>query len=148
MTVPEIQTYMPAPNGGRRRSFMIDGCTVIVEPHEDDARARHVAMYLAEATDTIGALRRENRALRDAAPPPQKARLLGPGCVRMRDRRLWLLNKVEDGWASFGLCIETWDDLFRRFDVIVTERGEDDYGDYWRVENTRSPNAREAKETK
>ena len=133
----EIQAYMPAANGGRRRSFKVDGVEVFVEPNEDDERGRAVAEFLARAPDVVARLRAENRDLRAELPPKKPARLLAEGTVRMRDGRIWLLGNRSKGWGSFGFLLESWDDLFRRYDVIVTGYGEDEAGAYWTVDNTR-----------
>lgn len=130
----KVSEYMPAPNGGRRRSLVLDGITVYVEPCEDDARGAAVAEFLASAHDVIAKLRAEVSELRPLVPTGKPARMLGPGCVRMRGREIWLLNKQETGWASFGVRVESWDELFRRFDVRVTDHGVDETSEFWRVE--------------
>lgn len=131
--LPEIHAYMPTSNGGRNRSFEIDGVKVMVSAHEDDERGMAVAVFLANAPAVIEDLRAEVQRLRAEVPPRDPVRLLGPGCVRFRDGKLWLLNKRETGWASFGLQLSGWDDLFRRFNVVVTDRGSDAFGDFWTV---------------
>lgn len=138
MVATKITTYGPAVSGGRRRSFDIDGVTVIVEPHENDEHARRVAEFLADATRQVDRLAAENRDLRASGPPATPARLLGPGVVRMRNGEVWLLNRAETGWASFGVRCNGWDDLFRRYDVIVTGYDRDETGDYWTVDNTQA----------
>ena len=130
-----IQVYMRAANGGRRRSFVIDGVTVYVEPHEDDARAKSVAEFLASAHEVTDSLRDEVAKLRAAVPPRMPARLFGPGAVRFRDGKLWLLNKPEKGWGSFGICLDGWDSLFRQFNCRVTGHGRDEDGEFWTVES-------------
>lgn len=129
----KISEYMPTANGGRRRSFVVDGVTVYVEPHEDDERSRAVAAFLSEAPAVVEALRAEVQRLRAEVPPTDPVRLLGPGCVRFREGQLWLLNRREGGWSSFGVQLASWDDLFRRFNAIVTEHGSDAFGPFWVV---------------
>ena len=133
MSTAEIKAYMPASNGGRRRSFELDGVTVYVEPHDDDERGRAVAEMLAGAPAALSALRADVQRLSSQVPPRTPVRLLGPGCVRFRNGELWLLNKQETGWASFGLQLDGWDDLFRRFNAIVVDQGRDAFGDFWIV---------------
>lgn len=142
---PEIHTYMPTVHG-RSRAFHVDGVRVLVEGHEDDERAKSVAEHLAGAHDLIEALQLQVTALRRVVPPKTPARLLGPGVVRMRDRELWILNRAEDGWSSFGFRAGSWDDLFRRFDVIVTGHGHDETSEFWRVEPSTESNTIATKE--
>lgn len=139
MSIPKINEYMPSTNGGRRRSFRLDGIEVFVEPCEDDARGRTLAEFLASASDVIATLRLEVSELRAKAPPVRQVRLLGPGVVRMRGREIWLLNRAEGGWASFGVRVESWDDLFRRYDVRVTAHGRDETSEFWVVESCAAP---------
>jgi hypothetical protein len=134
MANPKLSEYMPTQNGGRRRSFKIDGIEVYIEPCEDDARGLALAEFLASASDVIEGLRRQVSEL-SAAAPPNQARLLGPGVVRMRRKELWLMNRREEGWASFGILVGTWDELFRRYDVRVTGHGRDETSEYWTVES-------------
>ncbi len=136
MTTPEIQAYMPTANGGRRRSFRVDGIQVQVDPCEDDARGLALAEFLATAHETIEGLRRRVAELGESRTPASPVRLLGPGVVRFRGRELWLMNREGDGWASFGVRVESWDDLFRRYDVRVTGHGRDEAGEFWRVESS------------
>lgn len=135
--VPEIRAYMTASNGGRRRAFEIEGVTVHVEPHEDDERGRTVAEMLANAPANLSGLRADVQRLRAEVPPRDPVRLLGPGCVRFRDGELWLLNKQETGWSSFGLQLAGWDDLFRRFNAVVVAHGSDAFGEFWTVDSAR-----------
>ena len=105
----------------------------MVEPHnENDAVAKQVAEQLSTALERIAELRKENARLVSLVPPKSPARLLGPGCVRMRDG-LWLLNQREKGWTSWGVRLDGWDDLFRRYAVTVTAHGEDEHGLWWEV---------------
>lgn len=131
---PEIKTFMPTANGGRRRAFTIDGVKVFVEPTEDDERGRAVAEFLGSAHDVIEALRAEVAKLRAVVPPKAAARLLGPAVVRMRGGDVWILNRADGGWAEFGFRAGSWDDIFRRFDVRVVGHGRDSHGEFWSVE--------------
>lgn len=58
------------------------------------------------------------------------------------DGQLWMMNRAETGWASFGLCIGSWDELFRRFDAVVVEAKQDATGWYWVIESSRANAAR------
>jgi hypothetical protein len=137
VTTPEIHTYMQT-SQGRSRAFVIDDVKVLVSGHEDDDRAKAVAEHLASAHDMIEVLQLQVTALRRVVPPKAPAKILGPGVVRMRDRELWILNRADEGWASFGFRAGSWDDLFRRFDVVVTGHGHDETGEFWRVESCTS----------
>lgn len=132
-STPEIRAYMPSSNGGRRRAFEIDGVTIYVEPHEDDERGRTVAEMLAKAPANLSMLRANVQRLRAEVPPREPVRLLGPGCVRFRDGKLWLLNNAADGWSAFGVQLASWDELFRRFNASVIGHGVDGFGDFWEV---------------
>ena len=133
-TRPEVHAYMPTTNGGRQRSFDVDGIRVLVGAHEDDERGKALAEFLAAAPSVVESLRAEVQRLRAEVPPRKPVRLLGPGCVRFRDGELWLLNKRETGWGSFGLQLAGWDDLFRRFNAVVIEHGSDAFGEFWTVD--------------
>ena len=78
----------------------------------------------------------ENHALR-AKVPAVPARILATGTVRFDGRDLWLMSRRETGWGSFGLRVGSWDELFRRFNVAVTEHGTDEHGAWWSVENVK-----------
>lgn len=150
-----ITEYMLLPNGGRNRSFDVRGCRVLIEPPsgEKDIIAAEVARQLAAAADGLELhhadlearlVAAEERAriaearvakLEARVPPPTPVRMLGPGCVRFDEQgRLWLLNKRESGWASWGVICDGWDDLFRRYAVVITATGKDEHGLWWIAE--------------
>lgn len=129
----KIHTYMPNAQGHRARSFTVDDVEVLVRGHDDDDRAKAVAEFLASAPSVIDGLRAEVQQLRVAVPPTDPVRIGEGGCVRMRDGELWLLNHAHTGWASFGVRLASWDDLFRRYNAIVVEHGCDAFGDYWKM---------------
>lgn len=131
----EVHEYMRRPDGSRNRSFEVEGVKVLVEGHEDDDHAKSVAEFLASAHEVTEHLRTEVQRLRAEVPPKSPVRMLGTGCVRMRDGQIYLLNRQEGGWSEFALQMESWDDLFRRFNVVVGKRGTDAFGDYWPVSN-------------
>lgn len=151
----EIVEWNERPSGGRARSFRVRGCEVMVTPssdEEDDDGARLVVELAAAAVgitarwDTLIAERdaarrlaaeRLDRALaaERRIPPPTPARMLGPACVRFDERgQLWLLNKRESGWSSWGVVCDGWDDLFRRYAVVITGHGTDEHGLWWTAE--------------
>jgi len=155
MPVPEMTVWMELPGGGRNRSFHVDDCEVRVSSRDrdHDARAAQLTNELAAAAvgitgrwaaleaerngalRRVGELARENARLLECVPPPQPARLLGPGCVRFSSSgELWLLNKREGGWSSWGVRLDGWDDLFRRYAAVITEHGVDEHGAYWIAE--------------
>lgn len=138
MTAPaKIVEYMLDHKGSRRRSLVIDGITVTVEPYENDGAARMLAEILSDVLPTLAELRAKVDALKAQVPPKAPARLMGPGCVRMRDGVVWLLGHRSKGWAAWGMRCDGWDDLFRRFNVIVTSHGTDEHGAWWQVENAK-----------
>jgi len=155
--MPEITTWAPMPGGGRRRSFNAAEHVVTIEPRggsdRHDAECAQLAAELAAAAVGITVRWEALTAERDAAvlraeaaeacaraaermvPPPSPARLLGPGCVRFDSMgRLWLLNKRETGWSSWGVICDGWDDLFRRHAVRITAHGTDEHGPWWTAE--------------
>lgn len=108
----------------------------------DDNKARELAMVLSDTAPLLASLHKqlvqreqEIAVLKMQVPPKQPLRLLGPGCVRMRDGVVWLLGHRTKGWAAWGIRLDGWDDLFRRYNVIVTEHGTGAHGDYWTVTN-------------
>lgn len=131
---------VPAKSGGP------NGPISVLVSHWDAERNKEVeavAHELANVADIIAERDRlqallklaaaENVSLDKRVPPDEPKRLLGTGCVRFRDGELWLLSRREDGWASFGVRLESWDDLFRRYNCRVTANGTDEAGDWWEV---------------
>jgi hypothetical protein len=74
-----------------------------------------------------------------AIPPKEPLKLMGTAAIRpgTGGAGLWVLNKPEEGWASFGFFVDGWNDLFRRFDVVVGEPVTDAAGQYWPAEPRR-----------
>lgn len=114
---------------------------------EDNDRCLQVAQALSRPSETllkllekereVRALEAQLRHLKSQQAPAEPARLLGVGCARFDQRgRLWLLDKQESGWAAFGFVFDSWDELFRRYDVRVVGHGGDILGPYWLVEST------------
>ncbi len=106
----------------------------------DTQRATDVAAEtMAALPGMVAALIGEVDRLRAevAKHPEVKTRLLGVGCVRQRDGRLWLLNRADGGWSSFGMCIESWDELLRVYDVTVGDPKVDEHGQWWPVKPRR-----------
>jgi hypothetical protein len=148
--VPEVITFGPDSGGRRACQFDHDGLVVQVRPTDSEANERafdyacglaRVARSLADARAHIDQLKArvakqdaELAALR-LRVQPDPVRLLGAGCIRFRDGELWLLNRRQEGWSSFGIRCDGWDDLFRRYNVHVTSTGSDMWGEWWEVEN-------------
>ena len=153
-TFPEITVFAKRADGTRMRAFDVDGCTITVTPRDDDEgedeRAAQLALELAtvgtnisvrwvklfdernEAVTRVAALQIENALIASKIPPPTPARMAGTACVRFDEQgRLWLLNRGDRGWAEFGIRLDGWDDLFRRYAVRVTSHGIDQHGTYW-----------------
>lgn len=149
----EVHIYMRGQSGTRNVGFTRDGLSVLVSPthEEQNERAEELARLLAQEIEGLARLadriaaaearaeKSERDHLRTLAkvPPARPARLMGPGFVRFDPTHgvPWLLGQREKGWASFGVMLDSWDDLFRRYDVRVTEHGTDEHGAWWRVEN-------------
>ena len=156
--IGKLVEFPPQADGTRIRSFTVDGIRVQVQAtdRERDTAAFALAATLhgaardvvrrwhalearcAAAEQRAAAAKVEADRLRALVPPPSPQRLLGPGCVRFRGSELWLLNKRETGWASWGVRCAGWDDLFRCYAVMITEHGTDEHGAYW----IASPEAR------
>lgn len=116
----KVVQFGAGPNQGRACSFRVDELEVLVRPHDCDQNDR--ALELA------------NEILEFVKPRP--IRLIGVGCVRFDEKgRIWCLSNREKGWSAFGYQFDSWDELFRRFDVRVTSHGVDDLGPWWGVES-------------
>lgn len=145
----EIWAYAVKPNGTRNRGFTIDGVDVLISGDDDEKIAR-TAGDLSEAASALEraeARRAEMQAeierlcklvndLNAAVPPARPVQIMAPGCVRFDSMtgKLWLLSGQAKGWSAFGVILDDWDDLFRRFNVRVTGHGTDKDGAYWTVE--------------
>lgn len=149
-----IHVYMRGANGARNVGFEADGVKILISPdgEEHNDRAMELARAFSATAEALSCaserVRRaeedRDKARRDASdaisrlPPAKPARLFGPGTVRFGESgALWLLSKREAGWASFGVLLDSWDDLFRRYDVRVTRHGEDEHGPWWEVDAER-----------
>lgn len=147
-----VHVYMRGQSGTRNVGFERNGLSVLVSPthEEQNEQAEELARLLAQESDAIARLadriaaaearattaERARAEMAAKVPPARPARLMGPGFVRFDPTHgvPWLLSKREKGWASFGVRLDSWDDLFRRYDVRVTEHGTDEHGPWWRVE--------------
>lgn len=137
----EVTAYMPG--GDERRAYGVSwgGPSAMVKSSEADDEK--IAAWLARAPGLVMSYEQEikllNAKLRElrAAHPPRKVALLGDGCVRQDPKdpaRLWLLNTAAKGWSAFGVIIDGgWDELFRKYDVIVSAPATDKHGQYWTV---------------
>lgn len=163
MTSDDVKQYGRQANGARTARFYVQGDSgevqvqVQVLHHSEDMNERvlEVARAMADAAAMLERAERaekalarverllelqeaETRSARARLPPARPARLFGPGFVRFDSAgQLWILSRREDGWASFGVVCDGWDDLFRRYDVKVTSHGADKDGPWWCVENTK-----------
>lgn len=144
---PAVRTYgVPSGAGARASTFDVGELHVLVNGgsgEEGTEAAFALACCLASATlvqtedrATIDRLERELAAAKARIPPARPARLMGRGYVRFTGAgELWVLGGREKGWGHFGYRCESWDDLFRRYNVRVVEAGEDEHGPWWAVEN-------------
>ena len=136
--------FCAAPNGTRISSFSLGDITVNVIPAfaEQNEAAFSAACRLESAPGIIAALRDElaqavKRVQIQSAKP---ARLIGTGYIRFTEKgTMWLLSDRKNGWAAFGVICDSWDDLFRNYDVRVTGHGTDEFGLWWSVENFAPP---------
>lgn len=138
-----VHTFAPAGHGGRASSFARDGLTVFIsgDGEESTEPAFELACELsrwpsarADLESQIARLRSDLEKARDLIPPKRKAQLLGPGYVRFTEGgEMWLLNNRERGFGEFGLRLDDWDELFRRFNVRVTRHGTDEHGAWWEL---------------
>lgn len=147
-----IHRYMADAQGHHAHGISgIEGASVLVRGE----RAAEVAAELAASAEALTAARREADAratalrarleelsvelakARAAIPPARPAELLGTACIREapgEGRGLWVLGNAAKGWASFGFWVAGWDDLFRRFDVVIGAPITDQHGQYWPAE--------------
>lgn len=161
MTSDDVKQYGRQANGARTARFYVQGDSgevqVQVLHHSEDMNERvlEVARAMADAAAMLERAERaekalarverllerqeaETRSARARLPPARPARLFGPGFVRFDSAgQIWILSRREDGWASFGVMCDGWDDLFRRYDVKVTSHGVDKDGPWWAVESTK-----------
>lgn len=102
----------------------------IARPAEFAAR---VQAALGVAHLDAKAAKEEAARLRADVPPKAPTRILGAGCLREdpNGRGLWLLSKPDTGWSAFGIRLDGWDDLFRRYDVVVGAPSTDAAGQWW-----------------
>lgn len=155
MSLPEITTYGRSRNGSGPRMRALtwhNGARVSIDHGDDDALVAEAANQIADLSSKAAGLVETIAALRDALerqrlelertraliPPKVPLRIFGRGFVRFdADKSLWLLGKRETGWSAFGFRLDSWDDLFRRYDVRVVECGADEHGSWWAVENAQ-----------
>jgi len=140
----EITMYAGNGRGERTSSYHTADHRFEVAVHPSEAADNEAAFALATrlavseaeaevAQQIIADLR--SRIVEQKAEP---ARLMGEGCVRFTSTgELWILNRRDGGFASFGFRCDSWDDLFRRYDVRVTGTGTDEHGMYWTVASMR-----------
>jgi len=142
--MPEITKYMANGDGRRNSGYRTadNRFSVLVTPSDgaDNEAGFDLATRLSVSDAVAERLRDEATSLRGkiVAQKAEPARIMGKGCVRFTTTgELWILNRREGGFASFGFRCDSWDELFRRWDVRVTEHGTDEHGAYWTVESMR-----------
>lgn len=143
----------------RRCAVDVGNLRVLVEPREaaDNEAALELARLIGATGVTNTVLRetlrqtiKERDSARDIARKraaqvadlkgEMRTRIFGEaGTVRMRNGRPCLMNKRESGWASFCIEYDSWDELFRRWAVTVTNHGIDEHGVYFEVRNMTAP---------
>lgn len=140
-----IHTYMQGPDGTRKREVVwSEGVSILVSSRGsgNDEEVEAVAELLANTKDAIaqceakvGKMMAELAKARALVPPEKPVRLLGTGYVRLAGGKVWLLGSREKGFGAFGYSFDSWDQLFRDFNVQITGHGEDEHGPWWSVEN-------------
>lgn len=99
--------------------------------------SREIERYEEELRQFRGQEEDLRKRLADAIrqiPPKRPSRLLGRGYVRFADGKPMLLNRRDRGFGEFGFTLDSWDQLFREFDVRITEHGVDEHGPWWAAE--------------
>jgi len=100
-----------------------------------DAIAAPYRASLAALEERYSALEAACKRLKALVPPPRPAKMLGAGTIRFDERgNVWLLSNRERGWSAWGIAFESWDELFRRWDVRITAHGVDSTGEWWTAE--------------
>jgi hypothetical protein len=143
-----VHEFAEQADGTRMRTIeWSDGVKVSVQSHHRDADEEAAitasviagieeALDGAEATITLLTKELEKTRALVRPKPKQPTRLLGTGYARFTTRgEVWLLGDREKGWAAFGYGFESWDALFRTFDVKITGHGVDEHGPWWSAEN-------------
>jgi hypothetical protein len=141
-----IHEFMQQADGTRLRQIeWSEGVKVMVRANSrevDDEAAlvtqaiAGIEETLAGAQATIVSMVGELRKAKALVPLEKPTRLLGTGYVRMTPRgEICLLGGREKGFGHFGYGFDSWDTLFRTFDVKIVEVGTDEHGPWWRAEN-------------
>lgn len=127
-------------DGAKATAFAHDlldsGGAMVRRDNEIAALRTQMAEAKIAHENAVRVLQMRVAALR-AQIPEVPARILSTGTVRFLNGEIWLLSKRETGWSSFGVRVGSWDELFRRFNVVVTEHGTDKHGAWWSVENAK-----------
>lgn len=140
---PEITKFSKQGNQRNIRIGWPGGFSALVMSVSSEGEEAAVH-YLADAPALILSLRRRiedlEKMLVDAQyklPPEKPAAIIGVGCIREGSRArdgnpsLYLLNRSEGGWSNFGVRVDGWDDLFRRWDIRVGAPQTDETGQWW-----------------
>ncbi len=136
--MPEITMYCENGRGERSSSYRTEDerFTVAVSPHDpvDNEAAFALATRLACSDSEADVMRATVADLRGKIieQKAEPARLMGEACVRFTSTgELWILNRKDGGFSSFGFRCGSWDELFRRYNVRIIEHGTDAHGAYW-----------------
>ncbi len=153
VTDDDVTVYGADHCGARAVSFTADGLRVLVSPGDESNNSRAVSLAkrlldgeraIGDAHKRIDDLTASLHSARRKIPPPHPVSIFRDGVVRFdSEGRLWLLDSrtldagTRHGWGSFGVAVDGWDDLFRRYAVHVVAHGVDATGAWWRVVNQR-----------
>jgi hypothetical protein len=106
-------------------------------PHKMNTRSCERVNGLQVVLRGYASMAAELKKTQAMLPPKRPTRLLGTGYIRTTPSgEIWLLGSREKGWGAFGYGFDSWDTLFRAFDVRIVEVGTDEHGPWWRAENT------------
>jgi hypothetical protein len=102
------------------------------------ALARALAVLPVWALDLCDEVDRLRAELAKVKPTPEN--LLGEGgCIRQREDGVYLCNQTEKGWAAFAFRFDSWDELLRRFNLVIGSPVQDEWGTYWPVSRAVKP---------
>lgn len=131
---------------GRHVGVFWSGAKLTVDGDSEDAEG--LARWIAEAPALVGELAQRLHAAemalaeaRAQIPPATRTRIMGEGCIREDGHvpgRLWLLSSAERGWSAFGFYFDSWDALFRAWDLEVGAPQQDALGQWWPARPRRS----------
>lgn len=148
--MPHFEVHPWMQNADGTRNYGVDGFTdarVLVSGERAAEVAEEIVAALSGESlvrsqdeayslrGRVSELERELARVKAAIPPKSPQKLMGTAAIRRGENGgLWVLNKPEEGWASFGFFVDGWDQLFRRFDLVVGDPVVDRTGQYWPAE--------------